>query len=373
MKLALIRAKYNPFGGAERFLNDAVAALSGGDVQCTLFTRAWHSEPSSVLAHRIVNPSYLTSAGRDRGFAAAVKRAMATEIFDLVQSYERLDGVDIYHAVDGVHAEWLRRRQAIQSRWQRAGVAMNPHHRFVLQIERAMYTSPQLKAVICISEMVRQDVLRHFPVDPAKLHVIYSGVDSARFSPVSDPTEKAATRASLGIPREAPMALFVGSGFERKGLAAFLAALAACPGVTGVVVGKDKHSARYQAQATRLGLQGRVMFTGGVTDTRPYYRAADVFVLPTIYEPFGLVCLEAMACGLPVVTSTAAGAAEVITPGVNGFVTEATDVAAISHAINTVLQAPAMRDAARAAALAFTHEAMAARYVALYRQLLPTQ
>lgn len=375
MKLALIRAKYNPFGGAERFLNDAVAALASSDLEIapTLFTREWPAQSETLLAHRIINPRYATSHGRDRGFAQAVCSALAEDSFDLVQSYERLSCCDIYHAVDGVHAEWLRQRRRISGRLRSFGVALNPRHRYVLAAERAMFTSPRFKAAICISVMVKNDILRHFNIDPARLHVIYSGVDTIKFSPALRTEFRDAARSKLAIPRDAPVVLFVGSGFERKGLATFLRALAASNKHYGIVVGKDKNNARFLAMTQKLGLQNRVSFTGGVSDTRPYYAASDVFVLPTLYEPFGLVCLEAMACGVPVITSTSAGAAELIQAGVNGYVCDALDVTAIHQAIEqvtAVANQSAMNMAARNTALKFSPQIMSAQYVALYRQLL---
>ena len=380
MKLALVRARYNPFGGAERFLNDAVAALATSEppVSVTLFTREWPAQGAANMGHRIVNPGFLTSTGRDRRFADAVCMVIAAESFDLVQSYERLACANIYHAVDGVHAEWLAQRRRIQSVTQRLGVAVNPHHRYVLKAERVMFSSPAFKAAICISTMVRDDILRHFDVDPEKLHVIYSGVDAQKFSPTGRDEFRAQQRAKLKIPQSAPVALFVGSGFERKGLATFLRSLAdagragAVPGESwyGLVVGKDKNVGRYQALARRLGIDHRVIFTGGVSDPRPFYGASDVFVLPTIYEPFGLVCLEALACGLPVITSTASGAAEIIQTGINGYVTDALDVHAIRAAMDSAIATPAMASAARASAVAFTPAAMSEQYRTLYRSLL---
>ena len=379
MKLALVRARYNPFGGAERFLNDAVAALATSEppVSVTLFTREWPAQGAGSMAHRIVNPGYLTSTGRDRGFAEAVHTALAAEAFDLVQSYERIAGANIYHAVDGVHAEWLAQRRRIQGLTQQLGVAINPHHRYVLKAERAMFAAPEFKAAICISTMVRDNILHHFDIDPAKLHVIYSGVDAHKFSPTCRDQFRTEQRAALDIPQHAPVAVFVGSGFERKGLAMFLRALADAgragsgPGERwfGLVVGKDKHVGHYQALARSLGIEDRVIFTGGVADTRPFYGASDVFVLPTVYEPFGLVCLEALACGLPVVTSTSSGAAEIIETGKNGYVTDALDMSAISKAMVSAIANPKMASAARASAVAFTPAAMSEQYRSLYRSL----
>jgi len=376
VKIALVRAKYNPFGGAERFLNDAVAAMQGSDVKFTLFTRAWPVQAAGAMKHRIVNPRYLTSAGRDSGFNAAVTRAISQEKFDLIQSYERLPDCDIYHAVDGVHAEWLRQRARISSGVKQFGIAINPHHRYVLAAERAMYSSPKFKAAICISQMVKADILRHFDVDPEKLHVIYSGIDTEKFSPDSRSQMRDATRGKYGIPAAVKVAVFVGSGFERKGLAQFIRALAhpapAYPAVApekifGLVVGKDKLIKKYEALASQLGIRERIIFTGGVADTRPFYAASDVFVLPTIYEPFGLVCLEAMAAGLAVITSTGAGAAELIDEGVNGYVCDALDTTAIARAMHDIT--PAMGLAARDTALKFSPKNMAAQYASLYCQL----
>jgi UDP-glucose:(heptosyl)LPS alpha-1,3-glucosyltransferase len=371
LKIALVRAKYNPFGGAERFLNDAVAAMQGSDVKFTLFTRAWPAQASTSMEHRIVNPRYLTSAGRDSGFNAAATRAISQEKFDLIQSYERLPDCDIYHAVDGVHAEWLRQRARISSGVKRFGISINPRHRYVLAAERAMYSSPKFKAAICISEMVKADILRHFDVAPEKLHVVYSGIDNAKFSPDSRESMRDATRTKYGIPKSAKVAVFVGSGFERKGLAQFIRALAqpaiAEEKIFGLIVGKDKLSKKYEALATQLGIRERVIFTGGVADTRPFYAASDVFVLPTMYEPFGLVCLEAMAAGLPVITSTTAGAAELVRDGVNGYVCDALDTAAIANAIKNIT--PAMGAAARDTALTFSPANMAEQYATLYRRL----
>ena len=371
MNIALVRAKYNPFGGAERFLNDAVAAMQGSDVKFTLFTRAWPAQASASMAHRIVNPRYLTSAGRDSGFNAAATRAISQEKFDLIQSYERLPECDIYHAVDGVHAEWLRQRARISSGVKRFGIAINPRHRYVLAAERAMYSSPKFKAAICISAMVKTDILRHFEVAPEKLHVVYSGIDADKFSPDSREQMRDATRGKYGIPTSAKVAVFVGSGFERKGLAQFIRALAhpatRQEKIFGLIVGKDKLSKKYEALATQLGIRERMIFTGGVADTRPFYAASDGFVLPTIYEPFGLVCLEAMAAGLPVITSTAAGAAELVKNGVNGYVCDALDTTAIANAIKNIT--PAMGAAARKTALEFSPASMAEQYAALYRRL----
>jgi len=167
--------------------------------------------------------------------------------------------------------------------------------------------------------------------------------------------------------------LHVGSGFERKGVSAFLEALARAPAKPwGLVVGRDKHAARYAVLARRLGVDRRVRFLGGVSDVRPYHAAADAFVLATLYDPQPNALLEAMASGLPVVTTRTCGAAELLAEGVSGFVRDALDVDGLAGAMERLDPGSARRmgEAARAAVAAFTPEVMAAEYVALYRRLL---
>lgn len=369
MNIALVRASYNPFGGAERTIQSVAEALTAQGHEPTIVTRRWPESAGQHIAHHVVNPHYLTKAGRVQGFAQAVGALIDARSFDLVQSYERIPGAHIYHAVDGVHAEWLDRRRRAQSTLSQIGVAWNPHHRAVLQLEQGMFTSSNLKAVICISQMVKDDIVRRFGVHPAKCDVIHLDIDSEKFHPRVRDEFREATRTQLGIPQNAPVAVFAGSGFVRKGVAAFLETVARIPELRGIVVGHDKALAKFRALATRLAIADRVHFTGGVKDVRPYYGCADVFLLPTLYEPFGLVYGEAMACGLPAIVSRDAGAQDWIDEGKNGFVVDPLDIPALVRAVQDALGNPSMRDAARASVLPFTPEAAAHRYQALYRSL----
>ncbi len=368
MRIALVRAKYDPFGGAERFVETAVGALAEAGVSLTIFTRAWPANANPAIGHHIVNPRYLTSLGRDQGFARAVCKALTQNPHDLVQAHERITCCDVYRAGDGVHAEWLAARARVSGRVKRTTTSLNPHHRYLLRAEKALFTSARLKAVICNSRMVRDEIARYFGTDAAKLHVIYSGVDSTRYSAEALAPLREEARKHFGIAAGRPAALFVGSGFERKGLAVFLQALSLAPDLHGIVVGKDKRATRYRALAEKLGVASRVHFAGGVQDVRPYYAAADAFALPTLYDPFPNACLEALAAGLPVVTSTGSGAAELIEAGRNGYVTDALDAGALAEALRAAN--PAMAAAARASVAALTPAAMAENYLTLYRTLL---
>ncbi len=383
LKIASIRTKDEPLNHAARVARDTVDSLASELTSLTVLTgeRA-ASDTAKFAAHLVLKPRGFWPAGRDCRFAAAVTKHLASCQYDLVVSHRLIIGCNLFFAQDGVHAEWQAQRRRVTSGFTQLVVALNPHHRHLLAAERAMYESTTLRAVICNSKMVKADIERHFDIDPAKLRVIYSGVDTTKFHPGLRDVHRADTRKRLKIPKAAPVALFVGSGFERKGLIGFLMGLADQCGhsdltrasIRGIVVGHDKHLARFQMFADQLGLSDRVAFVGGVADVAPFYAAADVFVLPTLYDPLPNACLEAMACGLPIVTSAGSGAAELISHGVEGFVVDALDTPGISDAISAALDSAlgdnrmGINAALRVAAL--TPQNMAAQYVVLYRELL---
>ena len=140
-------------------------------------------------------------------------------------------------------------------------------------------------------------------------------------------------RQKLGVPPDATLFLLVGSGYVRKGVAAALTALSRLPDNTHLlVVGRDKARGRYKRMARQLGIASRVALVGAQDDPKPFYGAADAFVLPTLYDPCPNAALEAMACGLPVVTSTKCGAAELVLEHDAGFVCDARDLDALDRA-----------------------------------------
>lgn len=374
MKIALVRQRYTAFGGAERFVSRAIQALQAQGAEVTIVTRHW--EAANGMHALQCNPFYLGSLWRDWGFARGVCKLLGDGKFDLVQSHERIACCDLYRAGDGVHREWLEQRRRVLGPWGRLGLSLNPYHRYALAAEKRMFQSPRLKAVICNSLMVRDEIRDYFGLPPEMLHIIYSGVDGAVFHPGLRIEFREGVRASHGIPEQATLFLFVGSGYQRKGLAAALHALSALPGDAHLlVVGKDKKENSFQSLAARLGIEARVHFAGALKDVKPCYGAADMLVLPTLYDPFPNVALEALACGLPVLTSSKSGAAEFIREGENGYVCDALDVTGIAQRMRAYLDAGAperreMQDAARQTVSELTLEHMGQELLKLYRATL---
>lgn len=374
LRVAIVRQRYRADGGGERFVDAAVEALASSGIAVTLISRSWNGRvrhrPDRV-DHIRCNPLWLTRLGRERGFARKVGELLAGQSHDLVQSHERIPGCDIYRAGDGLHRSWLAERRRVLGPLARWWQHLSPFHRNQLAVERDLFLHPGLRAVICNSDMVRQEIIEAFGLPPDRLHLVYNGVDTQRFHPDLR-CHRQALRARLGIGDDVPLLLFVGSGFVRKGLAQALEALRRTESAHLAVVGNDKRSAHFRRMASSFGIAKRVHFVGTQADVAPWYGASDGLLLPTLYDPFPNVVMEAMAAGLGVITSTRCGGAELVDAGVEGHVCDAIDIAALAGAIRQFEDpATAVRygEAARRRIEPYTVEAMAHRLVALYQGL----
>lgn len=376
MKIAVVRQRYNPYGGAERFVARALAALEKQGAEVTLVAREWKDGGAARTLK--VDPFYVGRLWRDRGFARAACARLATAGFDLVQSHERLACCDIYRAGDGVHRQWLENRARAAGALARLADTLSPYHRYVLDAEAALFASPRLKAVICNSRMVRDEIQKWFGLPEEKLHVVYNGVDLDAFVPELRETHRARVRASLGVPEAAKVFLHVGSGFARKGVGTVIAALAqlADRDARLVVVGTDRAENALRAAAARAGVAARVHFAGGQEDVKPWYGAADCFVLATLYDPFPNAALEALASGLPVIVTRQCGAAELVKQGITGRVVDALDAGALAQAMDDLAARLSgelrddLREDARASVTHLGLDAMGERLIALYSAVL---
>jgi UDP-glucose:(heptosyl)LPS alpha-1,3-glucosyltransferase len=379
LKIALIRQRYNPYGGAERFVERAMAALAKQNVEMTLLARDWLGAEELAGDVRMIRcaPFYVGRVWRDWGFARSVCAALEANAFDLVQSHERIACCDVYRAGDGVHRQWLANRSRAVGLLERIALALNPYHLYVKAAEKRLFESPRLRAVICNSNMVKEEVRRHFGLAEDKLHVIYNGVDLAAFNPALRGQWRMRQRALFGIADAAMVFLFVGSGFARKGVPQLLRALTGVRGAHLVVVGEDRELALMQKAAGDMKLSDRVHFVGAQQDVKPWYGMADCFVLPTLYDPFPNAALEAMACGLPLVTTSQCGAAEFIESGVEGYVCrDPLDVVELARCLNLAAapgQALRMGAAARRRVEPCGLDAMARRLTELYAHLIETR
>jgi UDP-glucose:(heptosyl)LPS alpha-1,3-glucosyltransferase len=371
-RIVFIRQRFTQFGGGELVLDRIVTAMVARGVRVTLLARAWTGR--SDVNFVCCDPPRFPRFSRERRFARAACGIASGWADAIVQSHERMPCCDIFRAGDGVHAAFLEQRTRNLGLVSRLALAVNPFHRAALSLEREMFASPKLKAVIANSRMVADEIVRHFAFPRDRIHLVPNGIDLDRFSLAARDRYRAEIRQRLGTGATRPVALFVGSGYRRKGLEATIAALAACRVDAELwIVGSDSRPQALVATAGRAGFpRERIRLIGAVADPLPYYGAADVLMLPSIYDPFPSTVLEALACGLPCVTSTACGAREIVAELDANLVRDARDAAGLAESLRCAFDLaakPATAAAARAIASRFTIDRMIDGMLGVYSSL----
>ena len=372
-RLALIHQRFASETGVERVAEAALEALLERGVAMSLYTRAWPRTRLQLIEPVLCNPFYIGQVWRDWSFGRSVCRLIAKAPPELVESHERVLCCDIYRADEGVHQVRLEEYWRDAPAYRRWLAVSNPYHRYLVAMEQRLFTTPSLRAVICGSKMVRDEIRERFGLPDAKLSVIYNAVDSDVFSPALR-QHREAVRRKLGVPDAATVFLIVGSDYQRNGVAAAIAALPRLSQDTYLfIVGRDNARARYKRLVSRLGVARRVALLGEQGDVKPFYGAADAFVLPTPYDPCPNAVLEAMACGLPVVTTPKCGVAELVREHGAGFVGPAHDIDQLASHMMRLTDArtrETLGGCAREAVLPLTPAAITLQLVLLYRDLL---
>lgn len=369
--VAFVRQQFSNFGGAELILDRTIAALSSGGARVSLIAREWRERPG-VTFLRCASGRF-PRGSRDSRFARAACSIVSGLENTLVQSHERIECCDIYRAGDGVHAAYLERRARTLGATRRFFQNISAYHRDVLRLERRMFASPRLKAVVVNSQMVADEIVSHFGFPREKIHLIPNGIDLGRFSLPAIPELRKETRARLNIAPDAKVLLMLGSGYERKGLPQAIAALAKMSTPAELLaVGHERRPSHYRDLAAQAGVASRVHILGEQADPMLYLAAADALFLPSIYDPFPSAVLEALACGLPVVTSDSCGARDAVRQLDRSLVCGALDIDGLAAATERALALAAesgIRMRCRAIAEQYRMEFMIERMLALYGKL----
>ncbi|HBH35123.1 MAG TPA: glycosyl transferase family 1 [Gammaproteobacteria bacterium] len=373
-RLAIIRKNYRPDGGAERIIERMLSQLQRHyQLEISLLTQEWKSDHDSAM--NIINlPKHgWTRTARFKSFIEETQVLLQKHPFDIVQSHERVPGCQIYRAGDGVHKEWIDIRCKESSQFKCKTLRASRFHRAVINAERALFYHQDLEYVICNSRQIKNEILFHYPEIPqSRIRVIHNGINLGHFTR-STGTQRQSTRTQLGLLPDDPVLISVGSGFYRKGVATTLRALAETPAWKLIIVGKEKEQKRYQKLCNDLGVRKRVFFVGVQQDVRPFYAAADLLAHPALYDPFPNVVLEAMACGIGIITSDKCGASEVISEGENGYVIppgEHLQLGRILEQCNDHDMLQQLGGNAYQTAMHFTVERMTDSLVSLYASIL---
>ncbi|MFQ5417095.1 MAG: glycosyltransferase family 4 protein [Myxococcota bacterium] len=350
MRVGLVIEHFVPgTGGAESVAWNVAHGLAKAGDEVVVVARRAQRAPAIEL--RPVRVPTAWQPLRVVSFSRAARVALRRDRCDCVLSFCRTHHQDVYRAGGGSHADYLQRRHGRMQRLWR----LSPRHAVLLAAERRIFRDPRQR-VVCVSRMVRDEIQRRYGVPDDRVVVIHNGVDIDRFHPKH--RAGPGVRARAGLPADPQLCwLFAGSGFARKGLDTALRTLARAdsPRAQLWVAGGDA-SGPWRRLARRLGVADRIHFLGFRRDLEALYAAADALFLPTRYDAFANVCLEAAAAGLPVVSSRANGSAELFAP-LGGIVRDPEDVAGFSRALSQLAdpELRARRGAdARRIALRFT-------------------
>jgi UDP-glucose:(heptosyl)LPS alpha-1,3-glucosyltransferase len=314
MKIALAIDHFHPSkGGAERTLERILTVLQSRGHHLQLCAMSWEKPPALNLeCHRVPVlrfPRWL----RDWSFAsrsAAILRQLSP---DLVLGVRHTLAVDVFLARGGLHCETLEGNlRADPSPWKRLSYRIQPKHRLLLHLERRLFGRDRPPFVIAPSEMVKSHFLKHFHLDPARVAVVPTGADVEFFRP-ADEAARAKLREKFGVGAKVT-GLFVAHNFRLKGLPSLLEAWRRLEPRRFHLLVAGRGSLRKPT-----GLEN-VSFVGPHRDMQELYQAADFLVHPTFYDPFSRVVIEALACGLPVITTRFNGAAEILCDGREGFI-----------------------------------------------------
>jgi UDP-glucose:(heptosyl)LPS alpha-1,3-glucosyltransferase len=362
MRIALLTRRFDPHGGGtERDLVVTAECLRAAGQQVTIFADEVRAPSADYKVHKVSG----FALGRTASLLAfayrspiAARRAGA----DLVLSFARTIGADVMRSGGSAHVSYVR-----AARQWRSGLAWNamrvsPYHRAQMFIERRGFTSPRLRIAIAVSNLVRDDLMAQFDLPSNKVVTLYNGVDLARFTPPRDDSARREITSSRGLTDGAPTVAFVGNGWARKGLKSLLAAWPkVARGAHLLVVGADQNERWYEREAQRLAIERRVHFVGAMPDVTQIFHAADAVALPSLFEPFGNVILEAMASGVPVLSSAQSGASELLPDAMQRFVVrDPSNPEEIAQKMNALLDsARELRDLARATAEKYTWQAHA--------------
>ncbi len=320
MKIAILRKDYNTRGGgAEVYAANMCSALVQRGHEVTVFSETFLGETNKSIRHVKVRRSMLSGFSRTSSFHRKVQKVLMKQrdSFDLVFALSRTWPSDVYRITESLHAEWMKIRY---HKWNR----INPRHRGILKLERNIFKSENTKLVVTNSELTKRQAVKNFGFPENRITVVYNGVDHAKFHPVENRREFLKIRKILKLEDNKFILLFPATNFKIKGLGNAIKTLSLLDEnlrkrTLLLVVGGDNEEP-YRKLAEKLNVSENVRFEGRKTNMREYYAAADLLFYPTLYEPFSNVCLEAFSCGLPALTTSLNGAAEIVKENLNGFV-----------------------------------------------------
>ncbi len=353
MRIAVVTAELHRTGGTERGTAEVVERLSREHQVC-LFAHRWDADGNANICFHAVPVLPWPGLARFLSFYWMASRAVDAAAkrhggFDAVYSPgPNCRQVEVCTAWfcqarqdELLRSGKLRPGPATMSDWLRLA-----HRKLyaatVTRLERRFYASPRLRAVVSPAQVLKDDLVACYGIEPERIVVAHAGVDAKTFDAAQRAALRAQARAELGLGEGEFWFLFAGTDWVRKGMLTVHAAMREVTDARLLAVGPDG-SASWKRHAEQAGIAGRIRYLPPRRDILFYFAAADALVAPSVFEPFGLIPLEAMACGLPVIITTAMGVAEIATPEDAVILQCADDAAELAAAMRRVMEDSALR------------------------------
>lgn len=322
-KIALTHTRFSYTGGIEKYIYSLVERLLEAGHEVHYFATKWEPyEHERLHFHRVPMVRFLHTL-RVLTFNSNCNKLLAKDEYDIIHGFTKTTQQDVYTDGSGCLEEYIDATHWERSPGWRRWYRKTPHQRAIQAMESGRFQRDAILKIVPMAQFVADQILAHYDVDPARVEVIYNGVELEHFHPSNRQKLGAPFRREHGIAENTPVLLFVGNDWRRKGLDVVLEALAKLAGAGNttpelLVAGHDNHPEHYQALAQKLGLGDRVHWLGRVREIRVPFAASDLFVFPSRYDVFGNVGLEALASGVPGLLSARAGVSEILDGGPGG-------------------------------------------------------
>jgi UDP-glucose:(heptosyl)LPS alpha-1,3-glucosyltransferase len=345
-------------GGCETYVADLIRRLDGDGHTVHLYASTWDpgALPDGLQIHHIPEKGWPRCL-RPWRFSHACHEALRHARHDLTIGFDKVSGLDVSYPQGGLHGAAVRQtmlkfRNPLVRGLAIAARSFDPAHRAFCCFERSQYGGRKAPFLIVNSDFVRGHFHRYLGIPLGQVHVLHCAIDPGRFTATDRPLRRAALRQAWNIAPHETLALFVAMNYRLKGLDPLLRAVACMPDKTRFRLAVLGHPnvTPYVERAKKLGIAGVMRFLGFLPDPRNAYFAADLLVHPTFYDPCSLVVQEAMACGLPVITTRHNGASELMDPPNDGLVLpDPHDSEDLAAALSSFLDNNRRHSAARAA------------------------
>ncbi len=375
MKVALVHMRHAGTGGTERYMNQLSGYLAENGHDVTIVCRSHEQAPHPAVRFVRLRDLAIGNAWRMWAFAQAVERHVATGGYDVVYGLGKTWTHDVFRMGGGCQASYLAlAHEATQNPLEKLlGPGLKP--RLALRLENKSLAPGAYRRIITNSEWVKRDVMRLHGIPGEKVTVVYNGVDLHRFHHERHSAAGRELRRQCGLVDANHVVLFLGTNYGRKGLDRVLEVFpkfaASCPDARLLVVGYDSAQARYEAMARRLGIYNLTRFVGGHRNPEEWFAAADTYVIPTRFDPFANSTLEALATGLPVITTPTNGGGELLTDGLNGSIIDTSDqLLDALHYWQARARRPEVKSAARMLAEQYPMELTARRSTAVLKEVV---